>query len=54
MDLNKTIVQSDIVKLAIYYFSHLPVVKNKSKCNKRCSEAYGVILLLVASMTVSI
>jgi len=41
----------DIVKLAVYYFSRLPLVENKSRCNSICSRFYGIIILLVATLT---
>jgi hypothetical protein len=41
----------DIVKLTVYYFSRLPLVENKSRCNSLCARFYGIILLMVASAT---
>lgn len=41
----------DIVKLSIYYFSRLPIVENKSRCNRVCARFYGVIIILVATLT---
>ena len=44
--------EDDIVKLSVYYFSRLPVIENKSKGNKVCARFYGVILIVVASVTI--
>lgn len=41
----------DVVKLAVYYFSRLPLVEKKSRCNRACSGFYGIILLLASTIT---
>ena len=41
----------DIVKVSVFYFSRMPLVEKRGRCNRMCSGFYGVILLAVATAT---
>ena len=44
--------EKDIVKLSIYYFSKLPLIEKKSRCNRLFAKFYGVILIIVSATTI--
>ena len=43
--------REDIIYTSVFYFSRMPMVENKGKCNRTCSKFYGVILLVAATVT---